>query len=413
MLLKRTIYRLLRQRHFWRDVSFDQLSELYINTLFRALTLSITGLFVPVYLLQLHYSLTAILAVVTWYFTFRGLGLDVLAGYTVARFGPKHTMLVGYGLLALSTTMFLTLPHVFWPIWLLGGLWGASASFFFVPFNIGFSKLKHSRHGGKELGYVTIMDKLGHATGPLIGGFVATIFGGQYIFLVAIVLLVIGIIPLFRSAEPVKTHQHLDFKNFHVGDIKRDLVSFAAMGIENNLCLYLWPLFLGLFIVTDKTVYAKLGVLASVSLIAGIVSAHAFGKLIDQYKGRKLLRRSAIANGSLHLLRPFIQTYPIAFGVNFLNEVVTPGYRMPYFKAYYDAADAHPGYRIVYLSSMETFASLSKATMWWMLLLVSTIVSARTVSTIGFLIAAVASLVILIERYPTLNPKKSIIEAKP
>src|SRR4051812_4626627 len=92
IMLQKIIYRTLRHRHTWRDVGWDELSELYINTLFRGLALSITGLFVPVYLLQLHYPLISILAVVAWYFTFRGVVLDILSGYSVARIGPKHTM---------------------------------------------------------------------------------------------------------------------------------------------------------------------------------------------------------------------------------------------------------------------------------------------------------------------------------
>lgn len=85
--------------------------------------------------------------VIAWYFTFRGLLWDTLSSYTTARIGPKHTMLIGYALLISSTALFLTLPAVAWPIWLLGGVWGASSSFFLIPFNVDFSKVKHSDHG--------------------------------------------------------------------------------------------------------------------------------------------------------------------------------------------------------------------------------------------------------------------------
>ena len=401
-MLKRTVYRVLRHRHFWRE-DFDELNELYVNTMFRGLALSITGLFVPVYLLRLQYPLVSILAVAAWYFTFRGLLFDIVSAYTVARVGPKHTLATGYGLLIGSTSLFLTLPHYHWPVWLLGGLWGASASFFFVPFNVDFSKVKHSKYGGKEVAYVNIMDKIGQILGPLVGAIVATIFGAPYIFLAAAILLIIGIVLLFRSAEPVKLRQHLDYKGLKVDHIKRDIISFAAMGIENNICLYLWPLFLGLFVITDSTVYAKLGGLISASLVIGIFAAHFLGKAIDDHRGRRMLRSFAVANALLHLYRPFIQTYPVAIGVNMVNETVTPGYRMPYFKAYYDAADDHPGYRIVYLSSLEAISSLSKAVLWWLLLLLATVFSAKTVTTTGFLIAAVASCLIMLERYKTLG----------
>lgn len=403
-MFKKIVYKLLRHRHFWRDVGFDELSELYISIMFRSLSISITGIFVPVYLLQLHYNLTQILAVVAWYFTFRAVFTDVSSAYTIARIGPKHTMLIGYLLIILSTGMFWSLPHIHWPIWLLGGVWGASASFFFVPFHVDFSKVKHAEHGGKELGFLYIIERIGSAAGPLVGGILATLFGAQYIFLIAAILLLVGFVPLLRTAEPVKLKQHLDFKGFKIDHLKRDFISVAGVGIENAFTSYIWPLFLGLFVLTGSSVYAKLGIISSVSFVVSISSSQAIGRLIDRRQGRKLLQASATINAMLHVARPFVSSLPWALAVNMTNEAVTPGYRMPYYKGLYDAADDLPGYRIVYITGVEWVASITKATAYWILVILSLAVSARSVMSAGFLIAAVASCVIMLERFRALTP---------
>lgn len=405
-MIRKIIHKVLRQRHFWRESGFDELSELYVSMMFRSMSINMTGLFVPLYMLRLDYGIVSILSVIAWYFTFRFLFADILAGYAVARYGPKHTMLVGYILLLLSTLMFLYLPSTAWPIWLLGGLWGASASFFFIPFNVDFSKVKHSKYGGKELGYINIMDKIGSLIGPIIGGAVATLFDPRYIFLVAVIFLLFSILPLFETSEPVKLGQKLDFNGLKTDKLKWDFLSVVGLGIENSLTMFLWPLYLGVFVLTGAAAYAKLGILWSVSILIAILVTHIIGGAIDKHKGRKLLRYSATINSSLHILRPLITTYPLAFLTNIANDSVTVGYRLPYIKGLYDAADDLPGYRIVYLTSIELVNSLSKATMWWFLVILAGVLQSRMLFVAGFMIAAFASLLIMTERFKALKPSK-------
>ncbi|MGH9856996.1 MAG: MFS transporter, partial [Acidobacteriota bacterium] len=311
-MVKKLIYKYLRHRHFWRFTGFDELSELYVGMMFRGMALSLSGLFVPLYLIGLNYSLPELFLVVAWYFTFRFALFDWMAGYVVAKYGPKHGLLTSHFILIASTALFLTTRDFGWPIWLLGGLWGAAQSFFFVSFNVDFSKVKHSKHGGKELGYVTIMEKIGAVMGPLAGGFIATVFGPEYIFWASIVLLIGGLIPLFSTAEPVRTNQHIDFSKFKIDGRLRDYLSYAGVGVEHNLSIYMWPVYLGLFVLIGSTAYAKLGVLASVSFLISILAARAIGQVIDRRQGRQLLRYSAAANTALHLTRPFVGSYPAA-----------------------------------------------------------------------------------------------------
>ncbi len=406
-MVQKIVNNILRSRHFWRDVGFDELSELYVSIMLRGLAISLTGLFVPIYMLRLGYDPSSIMMVVAWYFTSRVLLFDFLSGYCVAQFGPKHTMIFGNILLITSTAMFLTIASFHWPIWLIGSIWGGSASLFFIPFNVDFSKVKHSKHGGKELGYIYVMEKIGTATGPVIGGLIATFFGAQYIFAIATGLLIIGLVPLFQTSEPVRLNQHITFKGLRFDKLKRDYISAAAIGVENTLCIFLWPLFIGMFILLDKTAYAKLGLLSSTSILIALFTAYAIGKIIDDRKGRYLLRANATANSFLHLIRPFINVYPAAFLVGATNEVVTTGYRMPYYKGLFDAADDLPGYRIAYLTSIEFFSSVFKCMVWWFLVMLTAIFSTKDVISIGFIIASIASMLIMTEKFKALNVRKN------
>lgn len=404
-MLKEILHKLLRRRHPWRDVSFDELSEIYASMMLRSLALSMIAIFIPVYLYRLDYSITAIMSVFAMYFSGRVI-LDIVAAHMVARFGPKHTILFGQMLQIASSALFLTLPSMHWPLLLVGFVWGASASFFYIPFHVDFSKIKHSQHGGKELGFEQIMEKTGAALGPLAGGLTATLIGPRYIFLMSIVILLAGMWPLFRTREPVRTHQKLDYTGLAFSKLKPYLTSHVGLHVENTLCLMLWPLFLAVIVIPGAGVFAKIGILASVSVFVSIMSAYIVGRTVDKHFGRKLLRISAITNGLLHLGRPFVTVYPVAFAVNFLNEMITVGYRLPYTKGFYDLADDLPGYRIVYISTMEALGCLAKAIVWWVLIIASMVVSVHQVFIFGFALAALASFLMITEKFEALKPLK-------
>jgi MFS family permease len=403
-MLKKLMIKIMRKKHFWRHVEFDELSEIYVSMMFRSMAISLSGLFIPLYLLQLGFGVTSILMLFGVYFTVRAAVFDMASAYMTAWYGPKHVISLGYILLLGSTSMFLTLPMFGWPLWLIGVVWGGSASFFFIPFDVDFSKIKHREHGGKELGFVVIMERAGGVLGPLCGGVIASLFGGQALFLVAATLLLVGLIPLMMSGESVKTRQKLDFKSLSLDGLKRDIFSNVFTGLENTLTICAWPLYLGLFVLSGKeSAYAGLGFLASISVFVSMFAAYKIGSLIDNRHGRKLLRISTVLNALLHLARGLVSAFPLATLLNVANEIVTVGYRMPYIKGKYDKADDLPGHRIVYFASLEVISSTVKAFVWLLLALISTITSNYSVMVVSFVIAAVSSILISTERYKALD----------
>lgn len=401
-MLRSYIQKVLQHRHFWRTTSFNELNEIYVAMLVRGMSLSMMGLFVPVFLLRIGFGLTAILTILCIFFATRVFS-DIGAAQLVARYGPKHIMVLGQILFALSSLLFLTLETMHWPLLLLGVVWGISQSCFFLSFDVDFSKIKHQLHAGKELGYVEIMGKIGAIIGPLIGGVVSILLGPQYIFAVSTLLMIGGLMPLFTTSEPVRTRQKLDYRGFTKKDIGKSLPAIGAIHLENTLSIVIWPLFLALFVLPGKSVFIKIGILSSVSVTMAILTARTVGKLVDSFQGRRILRMSAVLNTLLHMCKPFVTTYWAAFGVGMANEVATIGYRLPFFKGYYDQTDEYPGYRIVYISTIECYSSFIKTVIYGMLIILSVTVNDRITLTVAFLIAAIASVVIMTEKFKTLD----------
>lgn len=403
-MLKRAIEKILRRNHFWRDVGFDELSELYVSNMLRGIALTIFMVFVPFFLYQEHYSPAAILAMYGIFFAARAVS-DIGAGYFVARYGPKHAMIVSCVLQIISASLLLSVPNHHWHIALLAIPWGASASFFFIAYHVVFSKIKHTAKAGAELGHMQIYEKLGYFIGPFVGGVIGSVLGPRYIFLAATILLFMSLIPLFQTAEPVKTHQKLRFKDLPVNQIKYSLFANACLGIENTLCINTWSFYVAVFVLTG-TVYAQLGSLTALAVIVSVLSAKLVGHLSDTAYARTTLRVAAVLNSLTYLIRPWVTNVWSVFAVNSANEAVTSAYRMPFMKGIYSEADDLPGLRIVYICSMEASDSIAKGTVWFFLAILATAFDLRSVLYVSFAIAAIASLGIMKERFAVYNTGK-------
>jgi MFS family permease len=402
-MFRKLFNRFIGRRHYWRDIGFDELSELYINMMFRSLATSLVAIFIPIYLYQNGYEVFQIL-----YFYMIMAGTQVFANplvaFFIAKFGPKHSILLSYVFQAAGYMGLVWLEQTPFPVTFIALTIGLGMSFFFTAFHVDFSKVKHQEHGGKEVGWMYIMQKLGAALGPIVGGVIAYFFGSQYIFVAALVVLVAGIIPLLITSEPVKTNQKLDFSGLKVGIIKRDLISYGAFILENSVSIIVWPLFIGVVVFRDNP-YVQLGGVSSLSIIASFVAARGIGRLIDKRRGRRLLSAGAVSNALLHLFRPFATGFSSVLAINLVNEVVTVAYNMPMYKGVYDAADEHPGFRIVYISAMETIGAFTRMLFYGASCLAAFYFGSSKTLFFGlFAVGAVASLVITSERFQALKP---------
>lgn len=399
-MIKKAIRNIIKRRHFWRDAGFDELSELYISMIFRSVAVGSIGVFVPMYLYLLGHSITDIFMVYAWFATFAAAA-SMFVARLVARFGPKHIILVSYVFQLASSILFLTHGDHPWPLFVLGGLWGIATNLFFVPYHVDFSKVKHVNHSGKELSYMLVMQKVGLTAGPLIGGIVAAAFGSQYVFLIAAFLMAIGALPLLMSGEPVRTHQKLDF-SMPVDKVKRGLASYASWASADILYKAAWPAYVGIFVLS-KDIFLKLGVLSSASVAVSVVVTIIFGKMADKNRGRQMIRRATLFASLVELIRPFVTTFAQTIGLNVMYDAAKVGYTLPYVKGLYASADELPGHRIAYIGAIEAFGNIARAFVCWLLVIVSLSFTVYTTLTTGFVLAAIAVLGVSLERFKALD----------
>lgn len=317
----------------------------------RMLALFMINIFVALYLYREGYEIIYIAYFYAVSYIFRSLAAYPAARY-VAKFGPKHGVLVANLLYIPALIFFPFVPDIGLPALIAFGVFQSlSLVLFDLAFNVDFSKVKHADHAGKEIGYMQILERLTHSLSPFIGGFIAFIIFPAATMWLSALLLATASLPLLRTKEPVRLNQKLEFKHFPWRLARRSIITETAIGFDIFASNIVWVLFITtvVFLSTGNDIYFTVGVFASLTAVTSFVAAYSYGRIIDWRHGGDLLRIMTIANSATHLFRPFVSTPAGVAATNVMNELATTGYAMAFMRGIYDTADSATGHRIVYL----------------------------------------------------------------
>ncbi len=396
------MYRMLQRRHFWRYATFSQVAELYTARLLRQTGNAMVATFVAIYMYKNGYDLHYIAGYYAVYFAFKAF-ISWPSAMFVARFGPKHAMLVANIISIPSLIAFSFLDDIgLWALVAFTLCQGTSMVLYGIAHLTGFSKVKSDINAGKEIGYMNIVDKVAAGISPLIGGLIAWLVSPEVTMWVASGLLLVAAIPLFRSAEPVMRGQKLDFLGFPWRQTWRSIRAEVAIGIDTASVMVIWPLFLAtvVFANSASAVYVKIGALSAVTIFVGLFASRAYGLVIDRKKGGELLRYATMAKAITHMVRPFVTTPLGALLTNVINEAAAAGYSMAFIRGMFDLAD-RTGHRIVYLTLIECAMNIGGILIALVMVAVFTIVSSPQIGfgTV-FVVAGLLSLFIMSARFP-------------
>ncbi len=401
-MIKKHIHKTVIKHHTWRNDKHDELTEIYSSIAIRSIGFGMIGIFIPIYLYDLGFAVQEIFLFYAYFFIFR-IPLSFIGGRIVGQLGPKHSIAISTIMSIIFLSLLISLSLVGWPLLLLALVFTSANGLFFIALHTDFSKVKDKKHGGKELGWLTIFQDIGSAAGPIVGGVIASVFYPEFSIVIAIFALLASLIPLFITNEPVKVHQHLKYKGFGLKRHVKNFIAISSLNIQVVSNKLLWPLFLALVVFADQK-YAKLGIIVGVSVFIAIFSAHMFGKFIDNKKGLYLLRYGVAMNTLLSLVRGLISTTGGAIAVNILEKPVILSYRMPLVKALYDSTDNYEGHRIVYLVWFEVYVAIAKAIFCIFLFILCFFIDPFEVLKLGFLIAGITGILMLKQNFSTLRP---------
>ncbi len=361
-MFKSFIYKIIESQHFWRYASFNEIAEIYMSRTVRTIALSLVSGFTSVYMYEAGYSLPFIMGVFLVYYLLK-IPMAFLAGRIIARYGPKHGILISNILHApaMFALGFMPIFGVYSiAIWII--LLAISSSIYQISYMVDFSKVKNTEHAGKELAVMNILEKVAIGLSPIIGGLIALIAGLQLVIWISVVMFIVSSLPLLRSIEPTRLRQKIKFEGFPWATNLRGIIANTGIGFDYVTTGIAWHLFIiiAIFPGAGWEIYVKLGALSSVTILTAVVASYAYGKLIDNSKGGNLLKFSVIANALVHIFRPFSAVPAAIVGTNIANELATVGYNMAFTRGEFDSADLS-GHRILYLCICDAVANFGAA----------------------------------------------------
>ena len=289
--------------HLFYFLKNRELNELYSTIAIRSFALSMTGIFIPIFLYQLGYPFQSI-------FSFYLFAAVVHAFFTIpfaklsSKIGLKHSMLISIFFMIIFFVLLGSLESIGWPLFLLSLFFGMNTSLFWLSYHVDFARVSDKKNRGKEVGMSQVLVLVFGVLGPLIGALILNFFGFTVLFILVFFLLLSSTVPLFLSRE---VHESADFslKGFFRNQKPKNVLAYIGHGIENKIGAVVWPLFIFIFIFGEQ--YLSLGAVSSIAVFFALASTFVVGKFSGK-KRRKVLKIGSISNAIVWVGKSFIVT---------------------------------------------------------------------------------------------------------
>jgi hypothetical protein len=361
-MIRSFLYRILERRHFWRRATFSEVADLYISRSLRLAAINIGAGFTSIYLYKSGYSIVFIMAL--WAAVQFGKTLITpLAGIFLARIGTARGTLISNILYIPAMLAIGFMPELGMTAIIIFAIFMAvSGTIYEICYLVDFSIVKNPQHAGKEIGFMNIVEKLTITISPVLGGFIALLFGAQVIMWLASILFAFSTIPLLIINKKAEKRQRLTIHGFPWHMAASSILAKSAVGFDIITTSVAWGLFVAIFIFPNSgnDIYVIIGVLSSITIIVAMVASIMYGKIIDKNRGGNLLKIGVISNSLVHLSRIFATTPFDSVGVNVLNETATTAQNMAFLRGIFDIADVS-GHRVMYLVcivAMNSFGAM-------------------------------------------------------
>lgn len=319
--------------HLLFNKRLDRIEELYLNVSVRSFALSMIDIFIPIYLLKLHYSLPSVLL---FYAIINGThALFVLPATKISsEFGFKYSIFFSLPFLISFYILLYTLELYHWPLYLLAIILGINKALFWMGYHTNFSKVSEKKYRGEEVGFAKIFTSIFGVIGPFVGGLILTFIGFKLLFVVVFLLLFISTIPLFFSKD---IHEPISFsvKKFFTDWEIKNLLSFAGHGIETGVGMVIWPIFIFFSIVDSFTI---LGSVKSLSLFFSLAFIFVIGRASD-VRRRLVLKIGALLNSIIWVIKTFIRTSLQVFTIDSFYGMAKTAILIPFDALSYDKAN--------------------------------------------------------------------------
>ncbi|MCD6398999.1 MAG: MFS transporter [Candidatus Aenigmarchaeota archaeon] len=274
-----------------------EMKEIYLNRLLQSFSLSLIGMFVPIHLMRIGYSLNqAILYLIMLY---GGMMIFIpFASKISSKIGIKHTIAITFPAWLLYFYLLFSLKFPSPLFLLIGAIYGFANVVYWVPLNSDFSRNSHKMRLGTEFGILKAIPLLVGAFAPMIGAVVITFFGFDNLIAVVCILLGVSLIPLFLTGDYKFNFGYSLKKMFD----KKHLIFFKDFFMKGILFAsnVIWPIYV--FVSFGSKGVIDVGLAATLGALGSMFFTLIIGRMSDKYSKMKLLKIGGLSNFFIWIL---------------------------------------------------------------------------------------------------------------
>lgn len=363
---------------------FTELNEIFAVMSLRSFAVSMIGIFVPIYMYTLGYSLQEIflLHIIMFFIEF---AFELVAAQVISKLGPKHSIALSMPFLVAHFWLLSTVPQYHWPLWLIAAAGGISLALYWQGYNYDFSRSKTKNGATKDISRLYIMLAVLGAIAPFVGGTIATYFGFQALYGVVIGLLMIVFLPLIWFKEKQRSRP-LNSGSIKLSDIYRDILAYGGSGMEASVTMIIWPLFVFAIVGTVQ----KVGIITSLTVILSIMVTYFVGKKVNNGNRHNFVKYGGLVDSLTYIVIIFVDTFGQILSLNFVRALIGSLRSAPFTSEYYLHADERS--RSEYILAMECGIDFARISMFSSLFLLTFLLPSTQVLIIGLLFGALGSI---------------------
>jgi MFS family permease len=359
------------------------LGKLYWSQGFSTLGGGLVAIFIPIYLLKLHYSLAAVLSYMIFYGLFCIPALYI-ALHLVPKLGSNRTMGIASICQAIFLGLLITLPSHHWPLFSLSALAAWVNSMYYPAFHANFAMSRTPNKAGRQLSYIYTVMAIASAVAPAVGGILATVFNIKLVYGIAAGIFLVAAIPMFWGRKGFKPP---DFKLARLKhtNIKPDLSAYGGWAIVETTEEVVWPIII--FLIVSS--YASIGLLSSVVITTGIFTTLYIGRRLEHKGEKHYIKRGSATVSLTNFGRIFAGGVGGVFSMNFLSGISFHILEVSLFTRFYRHVAS--GDTLEYLFAMEAFYGITIAAFYSVLLILTAVFSVHAVLAVGLFLTIPAS----------------------
>lgn len=259
---------------------------------------------------------------------------------------------------------------------------------YWIPLNTDMAKFTDKKNRAKEVSSIEAVALLAGAIGPIFAGWVIASYSYTVVFIIAMVLYLVALIPLIylpRTKETYSWGYFETWQKYFSKKRRKIVISFMGLGAEDAVGVVVWPIFIFELL---KGNYFEIGVLSSLIVVVSIVFQLSAGGLADKGNKNKMLHFGSVLYALGWIVKIFVITAMHIFIVSAFHGLTKIFARTPFDAMTFEKA-ADQGHFVDEFTVIHEMAiQFGKAIM-----LIFVLISLQYFSLEwSFLLAAVASL---------------------